>query len=105
MLTNDIPTARGLWWIDSIRVRPRGEFYRYHVTGTNDHNGGIEFSWSVPNLRDGYAFRLRPIEPTPIEAVAEEIARAEASAPPLADVPFSLTPTHERRTPHTNRLF
>lgn len=54
------------WWVDSVRVRPRGSFYRYTVSGYNDANGQT-FFWTIPqlSLRPGstgggrYVFRLR----------------------------------------------
>jgi hypothetical protein len=42
---------------------------------------------------------------SPVQAVAEEIAHAEATAPPLADVPFSLTPQCVRTTSKNGDLF
>lgn len=50
-----------LWWIDTFTIR-RGEYYRFRIAGTNGMNGGTEsISWSVPNLRGSYAFRLKVI--------------------------------------------
>lgn len=54
------------WWIHSIRVLPRGGFYRYTVHGYNDSNGQ-SFHWTIPGLSlrpqsaggGRYAFRLR----------------------------------------------
>lgn len=43
--------------------------------------------------------------PDPVAAVAEEIAHAEANAGELAEVPYSLTPECERRTPKNGGLF
>ena len=52
-----------IWWIDRFTVR-RGHYYRYRLSGRNDHRGGESFHWDVPNLRGGYAFALRVVAPT-----------------------------------------
>jgi hypothetical protein len=43
--------------------------------------------------------------PDPVQAVADTVAAAMATAPPLADVPFSLQPTRSTRTPKQESLF
>lgn len=53
---------------------------------------------------DGDAGRDVPLV-DPIADCARELAEAEQNAGELAELPFSLTPTHERRTPHTRGLF
>ena len=56
--------AVGIWWIDTFTIR-HGHYYRYHINGRNDLNGGAEISWSIPNLRGGggrYAFALREVK-------------------------------------------
>ena len=60
-----------IWWIDSIRVKPRGEYFRYFVAGAYQDTGfpdaeynGQPFFWTVPDLRGGggrYVFRLRAV--------------------------------------------
>jgi hypothetical protein len=49
-----------LWWIDSFTIR-HGHYYRFHVAGTNGMRDDESISWSVPNLRGAYAFRLKVI--------------------------------------------
>ncbi len=49
-----------LWWIESFTIRP-GHYYRYHVAGRNGMKQDESISWSVPNLRGAFAFRLRVI--------------------------------------------
>ena len=44
-------------------------------------------------------------QPDPVQAVAETVAAAIATAAPLADVPFSLQPTRSTRTPKQESLF
>jgi hypothetical protein len=44
-------------------------------------------------------------QPDPVQAVAETVAAAIATAPPLADVPFSLQPTTSARAPKQELLF
>jgi len=49
-----------LWWIETFTIR-HGEYYRFHIAGTNGMRNGESISWSVPNLSGAYAFRLQVI--------------------------------------------
>lgn len=51
---------RELWWIETFTIR-HGHYYRFHVAGTNGMRNGESISWSVPNLRGQFAFRLREV--------------------------------------------
>lgn len=48
-----------MWWIETIRVN-HGQFYRFSIRGWNDFNADT-FSWSVPDLRGPYVFRLKEV--------------------------------------------
>jgi hypothetical protein len=50
---------RQVWWIETFRFRP-GVWYRWSIAGENGFTGE-SISWKVPDLRGGYAFRLRVV--------------------------------------------
>jgi hypothetical protein len=50
---------RQCWYIDRIIVN-HGNYYRYTTIGRNNHCGGEEFCWRVPNINNNaYAFALK----------------------------------------------
>jgi hypothetical protein len=51
-----------LWWIDTFTIEPRYTWYRLHLHGRNDMNGGEDYSWSVPTIVDRpFAFALKQV--------------------------------------------